>query len=412
MTSIRNGVVSKQYQTTCINTTTTNNNNNNTGSIRAFIKEVQTLAHQEQSSCAAKIKHPAIIHTQKFQSYYSKSVSTFRIMGRVVHIMMNSFDPPQQKKQQGLLSRQEDYTIIVLDDGTGECMHAVINKSEMNRVDGKIVQIGDCIDCVGKLVIPLTSQFTVSTNDNDDGNIKSVSSPHRHHQHHQHHHQDLNNAIIPNTNDQSKSINENYFHVKSFSIISDPNLEALRIVEISSCSSSWKISTQFEYTTSNPILESGNNTTTRLDQCLENTVSVQSNGNQHEESLFVKNGLTTRSSNSSNKENGIYMYGDTVPTLGPFRREETSSQSPQNITIDANHHHHHHHQKQTKLIVSTDYIFNLIRCSKPKGIHEKDLILLLDCETNEQKQALNEGLEQLRINYDIYISNSGAYLPM
>ena len=63
-------------------------------------------------------------------------------------------------------------------------------------------------------------------------------------------------------------------------------------------------------------------------------------------------------------------------------------------------------------MVNTDYIFNLIRCSRPKGITQKDLIVLLDCETDEQRQALNEGLEQLRIDYDIFISNSGAYLPL
>jgi hypothetical protein len=55
---------------------------------------------------------------------------------------------------------------------------------------------------------------------------------------------------------------------------------------------------------------------------------------------------------------------------------------------------------------------NYIQYSKPQGLMQDELMLLFDCTTQEQIQALVDGLEEMRTNYDIYISQTGSYLPL
>jgi hypothetical protein len=63
-------------------------------------------------------------------------------------------------------------------------------------------------------------------------------------------------------------------------------------------------------------------------------------------------------------------------------------------------------------VVDSMRLLHLICVSTPKGLTRKDLEVLFQIETEEERRCLMLELNALQSNYDIYTSRSGAYLPL
>lgn len=63
-------------------------------------------------------------------------------------------------------------------------------------------------------------------------------------------------------------------------------------------------------------------------------------------------------------------------------------------------------------VVDSMRLLHLICVSTPKGLTRKDLEVLFQIETEEERWCLVSELNALQSNYDIYTSRNGSYLPL
>jgi len=113
-------------------------------------------------------------------------------------------------------------------------------------------------------------------------------------------------------------------------------------------------------------------------------------------------------------ESGIYIYGDPISKFGPFQTDDAQTDASDTTTYSINQQQNQHQQQQhhQTLVVNTKQLYNYINHSKPEGITEDDLLLLLDCHTEKEICALKQGLKDMQANYEIYLSKTGSYLPI
>jgi len=134
------------------------------------------------------------------------------------------------------------------------------------------------------------------------------------------------------------------FMVELVSFVSDPNLEALRIAQI----------TRVKPKTVQDCTTLGNSTQPRPRPCKET----------------------------------VFVYGN------PGRK-------PSPIIYETK-----------RVYVDPVRLFHLINLSPPTGLTLNDLEMLFHLDTVQQSCALRNGLKMLQTNYEIYVSRTGAYLPL
>ena len=428
------------------------------GAIRAFIKEVIDLFREEKTEYWKKKRNGKVsIHTSRTSDGDNDSTSNnvgdgmsaissiiessyqFRIMGRVINIepmIRSSLKPFSQLYHSGSSGGigPDPRYVLRLDDGTA-IISVVITSEQRSNIHK--FSVGDCIDCVGKLQILISFDHhhgdedivDKSNNDDNDNQMKKSQINKKEKKD-----CDNNSESIHNTND---SHNHHFYVIaKSCSKVTDPNLETLRMLELST-NTARTVQSPFVY-----YEKLSNGDIIHKEDASEHT--------NHDDELArstVKSGSTSSISPSlssrSCKENGVYMYGDLVSKLAPFQRLAAASATASFPIKNQNHHPHppqlsplsstnhslnntnkkskylqrietFHLQKQLqpKLIVYHDQIMNFIEYSQPDGLTENDLILLFDCKSGEEIQALKDELEDMRANFDIYITKTGSYLPL
>ena len=335
------------------------------------------------------------------QYWKIQSCSSFRIMGRIVQIQ--SYDQWQIDD----ITLYSNCTLLLIDDGTS-FIQLLIPSASLS--DGTDLKNGDCIDCIGlleSLIIPRSK-----------------------------------NSNIPE--EENKKDHEYLLYIlltKSYSNVRDPNVETLRMIELSTRNNRTSIGE--EYSFHHYYLESPTNNEVKID--LQYLKKSDKGNNNIEISSDSK-----RMKRIDDKQiNRIYLYNDAITNLLPFQIEENvnaqseSASTSMNMTqpktsssIKATNNKsksmylqrieqfHQQQQKQQqikrynetktskKLSINRDHLMSFIELSKPNGLKEDELMLLLDCHTVEEIKALKDGLEVMRNNFDIYITNTGSYLPL
>lgn len=369
------------------------------GSIRILIKEANDILHHG-------IKNSKIMMNQNNDSLNScssqsrlsgpgsgniqmkiQSTKLFRIMGRVIHIQHEKQKLQSQTSNSTTFYTKDDDEYMkfkmTLDDGTStiDIMFPHSHEFSSNHDNDKnLFHIGECIDCVG--ILQNVYCYDNMNNDDSGGNHGA-------------------RALL----------------LESVSKVHDPNLETLRMIELGT--QSWDFSKRKEFLT---FIQQHHYD----DSLFIHYQSILSNGkhkwtecrNENWNQSNYMNVMTHQPQKIQHQQQQQYheqenhrinMYGNLISNYVPFQTITNINTPPQSLSLQ--------HQPQQlhvqKLSIDRDQLLHYIELSKPRGLHFDDLMLLFDCQTMEEIQALKDGLQMIQKNGEIYINiNNDCYMPL
>ena len=106
------------------------------------------------------------------------------------------------------------------------------------------------------------------------------------------------------------------------------------------------------------------------------------------------------------------MYGNLISNYTPFHRVTTNNSKsipPQSQASSSLSSSQEKLRSSHKLIIDRNQILQYIELSKPNGITFNDLLLLFNCHTSEEIQALKDGLDIMHSDLEIYMIGDDSY---